>query len=210
MIKKSITIRVNAETKEHIQKLAKAAGLNVSAFICRLVDGAERESRVPRVTLYDKDMDIFDKIIEAIKLEGVRHAEDRLEVQPKALRTGEEVVFYTPEAWFVSFSKLSTLLGVPESTIERTINLSEKREFMLLNPRKPDKATKPLLDTFLKTLNIYSMGGAADLDEALRKLFKTEIHDGVVLVRRIDPMALTKFCKENKGKKVVYLLNITG
>ena len=188
------------EFKGKLDELAKKRGMRLTQMIIEIL---ELSSEGHRPSLYEKDVEIADKIKDVIKSHGVFRPEGALVMDMKK----QGVVLYTPDAWAIPLYDLLKLSGLPRSALHLVV--SELGEYNLIDPdNKKHKFTGSLIKHTIKTLNLYSTGGVSSYAEATTKVFGKEVPDAVILSKKIDPLHLAKFCEKNPDKKVIYLLDV--
>lgn len=194
-LKKSLTIKVSAEMKKEIEKYAKASGMRASELAFEWINAGLIQSRPTK--------DISDKVLDTIKGNGIFKQEGLLELE---MKPHKNALIYSPDAWCISEEQLGKILKVPKSIIHMVA--ADLTEYNLIDPDSKSKYASSLLKHFIKTLNIYSLGGAANYDAAVRKVFRQEIPQAVILSKKINPVSLAKVCSDNSGKKIVYVLDL--
>jgi hypothetical protein len=194
-LKKSITVKVSAELKKEIEQLAKKRGIRPTQLVLEWVETGLIQCKPSK--------EIFERIVETIKNNGMHIPDGVLELE---IKPSKNAVIYVPDVWCISNELLSKLIKVPKPVLQ--LAAADLTEYNLIDPESKNKFTSSLIRHLVKTLNMYTVGGAQNLNRAIEKVFKYEVPDPIILARKINPIRLTKICEANPGRKVVYVFDL--
>jgi len=189
---KTMSVKVSDDLHAAVKNKAKQEHKTVSALVNEILSHHLNASTPS--PLYVKDTEVWPMMRETISSIGFHRPEGQLYLKSK----DDKTAFYVPEAWYFSTRELSDKTNIPEKAF--AASLPEGHALVRLD--EPSE----LVQQAIKSLNLYALGNFTDPNHLIEKVFGCKIDGGSLLLKRIDPLRLKRFCTDHPTEKVIYLL----
>ena len=187
---KSISFKVPDAMKKDIEKLAKKHRLTRTNLMIALIKNA-LEKGESATTLYDSDTELIESTIKNFTKKGLK-ANHIVEAEMR----DPDHLLYVPNIWLLEASDATKMIGASEEILKR---------LKVKNYEVIDK-NHELMKKSLKSYNYRARKKINSAEELAEIIFRRKTENPLILVEKIDPLKLTRFCKEHTDKKVYYIM----
>lgn len=175
--------------KKQVEKLAKNNRLTTSKLMLKIVENTLKKGQAA-TTLYDSDIDLIKNTISNFTKQGLKAK--HLVVSEMA---DKDHLVYVPNIWLLEAGDATKMIGVNEGILKRL----KIKDYELIDKNHT------LMKRALKNYNYRAKKKIYAIEDFTNTIFKRESSNPLILVEKLDPLKLSKFCKKYRDKKVYYL-----